>query len=91
MEHTSVHLLAGRLAVFPVIIIDSNALVCAGWVSYLWDTGVSHPLEEYCATIRDHGEPAKYFLPAVAVICLLDLICIEEAQRKLRTYRGEYV
>lgn len=65
-------------------------LRCVGRFSYSWDTGFVHCLEEYRATVRTNGECAKHFFPAVAVVGLRSLICIEAAQRNLQVYCGGY-
>lgn len=80
----------GYLAICQMMLVSWGAAGCVVLLSYPCDTGVVRPLKVYCASWRDHGEPAKRFLPTVAVVCLGRFIRNENAQRKLQVYCDEY-
>lgn len=74
LKSTSVNLVVDYLTTRQMMMVDWRAPGCIGWFSYPWDTCVVLPQEEYCATVRDHGESAERFLPDDAVISLESFI-----------------
>lgn len=89
LECISVNSVDGYFATRQKISFDWKALKCVGLFLYSWDTGVVHSPEEYCATLRDHGEPVGHGLPAVAFDGLGSSIRIKDERQELWVYRGK--
>lgn len=90
LESTFVDPTAGIFAVRQIMKIYCSAFGFSCWFSYYRHTGVVHTIKKYCAKVHHDGEPAKRFLPIVAVVGLRSFIHIKDARRALCVYRREF-